>query len=279
MKKLFSKLFASIITVVMLAVGVGAMSASAITPAIVPGSRFNYEVYAEKVSGYSDRIKLEIVVTNNPGVSQLGIAVKHDSSCTLVSYEGTSMCVGEDENGVFLLTWLSGSSEYDGDMWFEIIFDVPGMNAVTHEFSVCVTRYISKAENLRQFLESDSDTSDASFQIGNTTAIVGDLDGDKDIDPDDAYLVQVLLSDKIGKSSVSLTTLGDYLCKNKNDLGEFKGMVNDQYICAAVADGNGDCNVTNMDSTAILNYYASHAVGSSTLYKYLGKAPVVAVKV
>lgn len=50
MKKVFSKLLASIITVVMLAVSVGAISASAIkiSPSIVPGSDFQYEVTVEK---------------------------------------------------------------------------------------------------------------------------------------------------------------------------------------------------------------------------------------
>lgn len=278
MKKIFSKLLASIITVVMLAVSVGAMSASAITPALVPGSKFDYEVYVEKVPGYSDRINLVFAVTNNPGVSQLDIVVKHDSSCVPVSYEGLAMYVGVDENGMTQITWFSGLNEWFGDMYFKITYDVPGMIAVTHDFSVCVTRYVSLEEEVNKTLDSESDVSDATFKVGNTTAIVGDLDGDKNVDADDAYLVQAILS-KMGTSSIDLENLGYYLYKNKSELIQYKGMVNNQYICAAVADGNGDNSVTNMDSTAILNYYANHSVGSSAVYKYIGKAPVVAVKV
>lgn len=277
MKKVFSKLLASIITVVMLAVSVGAMSASAITPAIVPGSKFNYEVTVEKVSGYSYRYKLSVNVTNNPGVKVICFGVEYDKNCRPIESLNThtpGLVIGSGET-VSTVTMINGS-EYNGAIGFELYFTVTGSAATNHEFSVGVYRFLSDTVDAGSGVVT---TGDAAFGIRD--GMVGDLDANNSIDVDDAYLEKVLLN-KLNKVSITVDALNAYLKDDENretliSQGQFLGLINNTYVSAAVADTDGNNKVDLEDSNEILTYYTHASVGSSYENAYIGRVPSVKI--
>ncbi|WP_295216804.1 hypothetical protein [Ruminococcus sp.] len=277
MKKIISKFMASIIASSMLAVSVGTISASAITPSIVPGSEFDYEVSVEKVSGYTNRYKLSINSINNPGFCILGMSVTYDSNCVPLSYTKSpwlNVGMGDEISTIF----MAAGSDNHYDFTVELNFTINGDAAADHEFEVGVYRYKSDSENLNKGDESYKGVAvDAAFGIKE--GMVGDLDGDDGIGLNDAYLVKTILSEV---QAVSTTTakLNAHLKDNRADLisgGKYLGLVNNAYISAAIADTNGDDIIDYDDSNEILLYYTHASVGSSYASDYLGKVPSVKI--
>lgn len=237
----------------------------------------------KKVSGYSNRYKLSVATTYNPGVTYLNWAVKYDDSCTLLSNltdnSGNFIIINNDDDNVVGMSY-TGTQDYDGLMYVDLYFRISGSTSIDHEFTVGVYNYWSQTENKKSngsLLASVAN--DAVF--GVREGMVGDLDGDDGIDMDDAYLAKLILN-KVNKTSISTNALNAYLKKPDNratliSQGQFLGLVNDAYVSAAVADADGNNVIDLEDSVEITSYYTHASVGSTYLSDYLGKAPTVKV--
>ena len=302
MNKTWKKFTACTTAAITLALSVGSLSASAITPTITPNFGFEYSVYTERIAG-TNQVKVTFHTTKNPGISGLGITFLCDSSCTPVSVDKsqTSMATGigydrkQGSKVYFTSSYGSADDSFNYDnLDVTVIYNVTGDSTQKHEFSVGLTgifRYEKVDENTYRsigelYTEKDPEykelVNETSVSVGvsaDKKALVGDLNGDKTINSLDVNCLQRVMSYatagkyKVDNSSqITLSELNNAICDYPTLWSDMPGL-----ICADIANTDGNNVINKNDSTELLNYIATIGASLTSKNAYIGKPVTVSI--
>ena len=272
MKKIKSKFLAALLSVLMTMVFVGMIPANAISVSTVPGATMTYTVYTEKVSGYSNRVKITFKTVHNPGVSVLSVAVKGSSNCTAISassdYGFGAEGISSDKT-LALYNWASvKGTDYNKTLEFEYVFDINGNSNSSYAFDIAIVQYVSKADNKSEKINTEDffKVKDASIvTTPSRQIIIGDTNDDGKIDIDD-YTEVLRILDYASLDQLSTLVLDNALTKNLNKWRTtFPNLP-----CAEVADVNCDNLIKQDDAKEILSYYSKLMAGSEKFESYIG---------
>lgn len=269
---------AGLLALTISAASMGAVSADAYGIPDVPNSAFEYELRAEVIS--DTRIAVGFEITNNPGFTSLGFAIRYDEDCSYAHKVNLNeACVVLDShntserfvyNGVMVNSAMNnGNSEYSGLTVFWYYFDVDNAYDQVYEFSVAIADYQSPTENIVFSKTGDITAYDFAASIGveNEQYTLGDMDNDGLIEISDASDVLSIVSAN-SNNSMSVATLNNKLQSNAttpiNWCERFPNL-----ICAEVADVDLDNFVEEEDANKILEYY-SNASASTPVDSLIG---------
>lgn len=292
MKNALRKLTACATAAVTLALSIGSLSASAITPALVPNSKLDYSVYVEQVAGYTNRVRVTFHIVNNPGFYNISVLFQCDKDCTPIEKSAKWSNPGLPGVGVIekpgsnaSIEWANNENpsdkiDFKEDLDLSLEYNVSGSTSKAHEFKVGVYDYTSYTEGINvstiygtpEYIKAVNQTS---IKVGEKqSALVGDLDGDKNITSKDATCLQQILSFASNQkfvtenpAQITISELNNAICDYPTLwTTNMKGL-----ICADVANVNGDNFITSADTTELLDYTARISAGLPTINQYINK--------
>ena len=161
-------------------------------------------VSSDKISkGGTTEVK--IILKNNPGIASMKLQVSFPEELSLVSYGEDTYWVKyniadakdfvfQPQNGTspVTLNWVSPLENVNGDVTFATLKFKAAENATLGDKDITVTY---NAEDVFKLVDGDTPEENVTFAVENgkvtvTDVIKGDVDGDGDIDSDDAiYLL------------------------------------------------------------------------------------------
>lgn len=296
MKSVLKRMIACATATVTLALGVGSLGASALTPSITPNFGLEYAVYTERISG-TNNIKVTFHITNNPGICGLEVVFLCDEYCkpidkvskqdgfsgsigTNPSYGGQSYYIGAYGNIDY--------SNYTGDLDIIITYEVKANAPTTHEFKVGVSgiaQYQGSdtpvgtiySRNSEEFYNAAKDTL---ITVGNDKqAFVGDLNNDKIINSLDVNCLQRVISYASANkyttqnpAQITLSELNNAICDYPDLWSDMPGL-----ICADVANTDGNNVINNNDYRELLDYAAKIGASLPSSNAYIGKPVTVSI--
>lgn len=298
MSKIRKKLTACATAAVTLALSVGSLNASAITPTITPNFGLEYAVYTERVS--ENEVKLTFHVTKNPGINGLSVVFLCDDSCTPVaSNVDTADLGGVIEHGSSagskaFYTCSYGDADfgrYTGKVNLSVTYKINGNISEKHDFNVGLTgisqfqkagnEYLLEGnfytEKSKEYNELIHETPISSGT--NKNALVGDLNNDKTIDSFDVNCLQRITAyAEAGKytaanpSQITLSELNNAICDYPTLWSDMPGL-----ICADVANTDGNGVINKNDANELLSYIATIGASMTSKNVYIGKPITVSI--
>ena len=258
-------------------------TASAMGLPQAPLSAFEYDFTAVPVATSTsliDQVKVTFQVTNNPGLSHIGIAFMYDMDTTpIANAEFSSEIIDENyvifrhpdeyHEDMFIIEFekpIGSTAEIDDCFSVSLIFDISEDASIWNEFSVAVVGYTSEAEGIyyNNMTTGQSLSPETSVQL--CPYIAGDIDDNGVIEIADASALSTICSlygDNSSSKAISVEDLNQLISE-----GAFiNNAVLSNMRCAEVAnvlDEVGCVDIVNVaDGEEILRYYSSTSANLS----------------